>query len=534
MLRSTFSGFTTAQLALSASQRALDVTGQNLANVNTSGYTRQRLDLASISPVGASFSNSPNDCKVGMGVMMTGITQIRNPFLDLQYRNQLAKTGTADAKDQILTQLGNIFDETTNEGIRKALSDVITQLNNLGKTESAATDSADALVRSAMGVLVTLMHDKSSAIGEVKDDLLNKLTNTTTKDINQTIKSIVELNESIKSSQVLGSPALELMDQRNALIDELATYLPIDVQYKEQNVGGGVMVDTLQVTFKDTNGVEHSLISDNKGATFNFSTTPGTGVPVSMTITDALDPTNPAKGGEISDAIGNGILKGEFDMLNKSEVFDGSGVKGIDYYGKMFDAFVEKFATVLNDLNTVYESDGVTIKSGGPLFTTKDGNTTGFTAENIKVSDKWMNGEVKILLTTNDSPGGTPNGTAYENVQKMINAISKDKQDYTVKVKINGVEQDVKVFEGIMFDAYDNIQSTVGNEAKSVKSILKNNITVLNQIADSKDSVSGVYLDEEVMSLMRYQQSYNAAARLMTTLDEALNTLINNTGVVGR
>ena len=57
---------------------------------------------------------------------------------------------------------------------------------------------------------------------------------------------------------------------------------------------------------------------------------------------------------------------------------------------------------------------------------------------------------------------------------------------------------------------------------------------MLNQIADSKDSVSGVSLDEEVMSMMQYHQSYNAAARLMTALDEILDKLINNTGAVGR
>ena len=77
-------------------------------------------------------------------------------------------------------------------------------------------------------------------------------------------------------------------------------------------------------------------------------------------------------------------------------------------------------------------------------------------------------------------------------------------------------------------------QKTQAIERKSSDSILNNRLSVLNQIANSKDAVSGVYMDEEVMNLMRYQQSYNAAARLMTTLDEALNTLINNTGIVGR
>ena len=69
---------------------------------------------------------------------------------------------------------------------------------------------------------------------------------------------------------------------------------------------------------------------------------------------------------------------------------------------------------------------------------------------------------------------------------------------------------------------------------KSAQTTLTNQISVLNQTSNSRDAVSGVQLDEEGMNLMHYNQSYTAAARLMTTLDEALDTLINRTGVVGR
>ena len=84
MIRSTFAGFTTAQLAMSASQRALDVTGQNIANINTRGYSKQRLEISSLNNSGASFYSSKNGAKVGYGVEVTGISQLRDPFLDIQ------------------------------------------------------------------------------------------------------------------------------------------------------------------------------------------------------------------------------------------------------------------------------------------------------------------------------------------------------------------------------------------------------------------------------------------------------------------
>ena len=89
-------------------------------------------------------------------------------------------------------------------------------------------------------------------------------------------------------------------------------------------------------------------------------------------------------------------------------------------------------------------------------------------------------------------------------------------------------------FKGSFYSCFANIESTLGVDTKSAQTTLTNQISVLNQTSNSRDAVSGVQLDEEGMNLMHYNQSYTAAARLMTTLDEALDTLINRTGVVGR
>ncbi len=531
MVRSTFAGFTTAQLALSASQRALDVTGQNISNVNTAGYTRQRLDLASISPTGHSYFQMQTDCRVGQGVQMTGIIQIRDPFLDIQYRNQLAKVGTIDAQDSVLSDIGDIFDEVDSEGVRAALNDVVKQLNNMAKPDGANQGASDTLVRSAMEVLLTIIHEKASDLKNVQTELIDKLQTTDIENINSYLDSISKLNESIKNSQILGSPALELQDQRNQLIDELATYLPISVTYEDLDLGSGIKVDTLKIDFsyKDANGNTQTLtlVDDVKHGSFEFKANPNADIAKgekvgSLSITD-VDGTKV----DVTDSLGNGVLKGALDMLNKAGSFDGSDVKGIDYYEELFDSFVNTFATTLNKLNKE--------AGGGALFTTLDGKEDGsFTATDIKISDKWMSGEVKIVTTKPEDPNNpNENSTAYENVLAMINAITTDQLKFTsVHYKDNG--QDIIAFEGNCFDAYDNLQKTQAIERKSSDSILNNRLSVLNQIANSKDAVSGVYMDEEVMNLMRYQQSYNAAARLMTTLDEALNTLINNTGIVGR
>lgn len=514
MIRSTFAGFNTAQLAMAASQKSLDVVGQNISNLNTPGYTRQRLDLQSIGPTGNSYWNSSNSNKVGQGVTMTGVSQIRDPYLDIQYRNQLADVGTMDAMDVILEDIGDVFDETARESIRNALNNVVSQLQNMSSVGNSGQDTSDNLVRSSMEILLNIFHDNAESLTSAQKEIIENLTGTVAKDVQSYIDRIVELNASIKSSQVLGSPALELMDQRNELIDGLATYLPINVSYKTQHMGGDVYVETLEISFKDANGDVHVLIDDDKSGSIDI-TAANDLPPLSISVTD----TNGAQK-DVTDLLKDGVLKGNVDMLNKKGDFDGSDVKGIGYYEEYFNIFVNKFATTLNELNG---------GAGNELFETSDGSGV-FTAENIKISDGWLNGTIKINNTLTPGAGGTENGTANDVVLKMINALTVDK----VKFEYDNGNGKVLAFEGNFFDAYDNLQNTQAIDRQSVSSLLENRVTVLNQIANSKDSVSGVYLDEEVMSLMKYQQSYNAAARLMTTLDEALDTLINNTGVVGR
>ena len=535
MIRSTFAGFNTAQLAMMASQRGLDVTGQNLSNINTTGYTRQRLDLLSLNPVGNSIGSSAFDAKVGQGVMMRGVSQIRDPFLDIQYRGEVPKVGTVKAKDDILASIGNIFDESDSEAIRTRLSAIVSQLTNLATPENAGSGSADALVRSACEVLLDSLHQNGSAIANVRTELINKMNQSVMPQLETYLEEIKNLNISIRNSQILGNPALELQDQRNQMLDELAKYMPIEVSYHTKEMGGGIKVDTLEVKLKLSNGNKVSLINDSERGEFEFTFDAKTnkGVLQATAAKDPDDPNAPAPTKQlVTDLLSNGILKGNLDMLNKSEAFDhpASDTKGIGYYEQLFNTFVNQFATMMNKMNQDANGDQ-------PLFETTDGTTT-FTATNIKLSDKWINGETKITLSKKQDAGSTD----YENVLKMINALSSDEIKFEIQptdangkpAKDNGIDIKKQIFKGTFFECYNNIQNTQALERQSTTSLLKNHQTVADQVADSRESVSGVNMDEEVMDLMRFSQSYNAASRLMTTMDELLERLITNTGVVGR
>ena len=579
MMRSTFAGFTTAQLAMAASQRSIDVTGQNIANINTEGYTRQRLDIASLNLRNGSFYNSSNSTRVGYGVDMTGISQLRDPFLDAQYRSQISKLGTTDAQAAGLEKLQVAFDESTTSGIRDAFINLSNALQTLSK-DDGYTKENDTVVRSRMQIIVNLLREKAVSLQDIRHDTQENFRDTDIKDLNATLKNIAELNTSIKNSQVLGNPALELMDERNKLLDELGSYLPINVEYKQKKIGEGYSVQVLDVSFTDSDGVSHRLISDGRYGQFS---TDVSGQPVTLTLTDADGYTN-----EMTDKLTEGTLKGSLDFMNKSGDFDDSDFKGIGYYEKVLDSLVKTFAEAFNEANqsthqTVQGADGknyllyetsdtppvkvykgedgkyykdnagkpdlnneytddikklspVYDKNGAktdrPLFETIDGSGN-FSALNIKIATGWMDGSYGIT-NSNNQVNGVVGSTANENIVNMINMLSKE-YAFTAKGTAAGNNgADVRFYTGSFYNCFANMEVTLGIDISSASTMLNNQITVLNQTANSRDAISGVQLDEEGMNLLHYNQSYSAAARLMTTLDEMLDKLINGTGVVGR
>ena len=138
------------------------------------------------------------------------------------------------------------------------------------------------------------------------------------------------------------------------------------------------------------------------------------------------------------------------------------------------------------------------------------------------------------ITNSNNQVNGVVGSTANENIVNMINMLSKE-YAFTVKGTAAGNNgADVRFYTGSFYNCFANMEVTLGIDISSASTMLNNQITVLNQTANSRDAISGVQLDEEGMDLLHYNQSYSAAARFMTTLDEALDKLINGTGVVGR
>ena len=548
MLRATFAGFSVARGALTASQKALDVTGQNISNVYTAGYTRQRLDQVSMSMGYGNYSYSNYTAQVGNGVLITGISQIRDPYLDIQYRNQMANVGASDSKNSILEQVEGVFDETMKSSIKDAFSDLESKLLDLANSTGSELD--DSIVRASMQSLVNIFHANATNLADKREQITDDFENNSIRQVNALLKDIAELNKSIKNSHVLGYPALELQDERNNKLDELASYIPIEVIRTDEKLSSTEKVENVQVNIllnKNQKFERFTLIDNDKYGSFESETADkftevtlnhlqyngntvvtnpdGTAATAETAITEKTGDT-------VNIFIQGGTFKGTLDMLNSSGVFDGDAAteKGLGYYEQAFDLLVDKFATVMNELNQkANDANGQPTGDGGNLFTTNTGATSGFTAANIKINEDWIRGIVKLKAKQDPASGSTQN----DNINKFIDNLNKDQK---FEVPIPGATNTTStIYTGNFYNYYVNtIESTLGIEQQSTKNLLDNHVTVINTIAQSKDQVSGVSLDEEGVNLMQYQQSFTAASRLMTSLDEILDKLINGTGVCGR
>ncbi len=253
----TFDGFTAARLGIYAAQQGLSVTGNNISNINTTGYTRQVLDQISLKTGAYDRYRSQFDNHIGTGTLVRSINQIRDPYLDVRFRNTSADVGYSDAMLSGLDQIATILDEV-GRGIDGNLGDgmLYAQIKKmqeaLRELQKNPTSDNDTLVRQAADALVSLFNTYAGKLETLKENTEKKLNQEVT-DVNKILRNIRELNEDIREAELHGDGALELRDERNRQIDELSSKLPISAVYTMEDIGGGQQIEKLSIYLNNAN-----------------------------------------------------------------------------------------------------------------------------------------------------------------------------------------------------------------------------------------------------------------------------------------
>ena len=469
------SAFDIARKALSTNLAAINVTGHNIANANTEGYSRQRVDLET------SYPFKTTQGIFGTGVDVAGVQRIRDELVGRQLRRQNEDMGKFEALDSILSQLETIFNEPSdNGGLRILLSNFFDDFQELANDPESLSirtvvrESAKVLTEAFNRIddqITVLSNDLERDIGE-KVDRLNELTNT-----------VADLNAKIVSIKNIGESPNDLLDARDRALDEMS--LLIDIAYRELPTGA---------------------INVSVGARSNVSN--ATAVAKFVVKTENInDNLNAFITGE-EDEILLTPIRGEISSLleAKNEI--------IPHYRQLLDDLA---GSIISSVNNSHRS-GVGLQGSKPavprdidFFTGTDAGSFGIAdailddvnniaaAERIEVIDSLGN------VTVTGEPGN--NKVALELARLKITLI---------------MESNTATF----IDYLAGVIGKLGVEALDASDKLENQRKVVTQFQNIEDSTSGVSVDEEMTKLIQYQRAYQASARTITVVDELFQTLL--------
>ena len=517
-MRPTFLAFQTASRALAASKAHIDITGNNIANVNTEGFTRQRVDLSSISSSSYTQRYAVPGATMGYGVEVSGVTQTRDPFLDSRFRTQNAEAAQYDTILKGLSDLEGIFDEIENAGLQSEMSNFINQLQILSQSPTSADFALVA--RTAAQKVTQILNIYSNQTEQVREQQIFDLKNVVIdNDFNTTVKGIASLNQQIREEVTHGNVPNELYDKRNVLIDKLSALAPIRVTTQPEKISEGLTIENLNISLVDpTSGAAIGLVQN--GLFNTLTTTEKDGelrIQINQSFGDAPK--------DITAYITSGTIKGHLDLINGRGAYATGAqntFRGTLYYKSAMDTFAGNFAELMNNLNKVNPADPADPEK--PLFGTNDG-TLVITAGNIRISEDWVNDPSYITTTRVTSPSG-----GADNILRMIAALN-GKIDFHMNPGDTGSPV---LFTGTTGVYLSGLSGELALDAELNTNFSDTANNVLYTLSTSRDAISGVSLDEEGINLMAYQKSYNAAARYFTVLDEAVDKIINGMGIVGR
>ena len=251
----TFDAFTTARLGIYAAQHGLRVTGNNISNINTAGYTRQRIDQVSFKAGASDMYRSVYDNHVGNGALVTGINQIRDPYLDIRYRNTSSDVGYYDTMLDGLQQIASILDEVgkgENDGDGLLYAQLMDLSKSLRQLSADPNKDNDNLTRASAEALSALFNTYANKLETLRKNTLEGFDKDITS-VNEILTNIRDLNESIRDNELCGDNALELRDERNRQIDKLSEYMHIRVEYTMEDVGAGKQVEKLTIRLGNSN-----------------------------------------------------------------------------------------------------------------------------------------------------------------------------------------------------------------------------------------------------------------------------------------
>lgn len=484
-MRSTFAGLNIGLSGAWAQQRALDVTGHNISNVNTPGYARQRVTQASSRPTYVGVAGNGNLMDIGTGVDVQEISQYRDIFLDQKLRRENYELGYWDARKSSIEELETIFNDNEEDGLQKVMDSFWNSWSQLSKPSGGLT--ARALVKENAIAFVETVKNMDEMLSNYKQNKNNEIKENIDR-VNTIAQGIAELNYKIKKAEATGVKANDFRDQRDSLVTELTKMANIQV------IEGASFNIALEGVL---------LVSDNE--------------------------SNPMVA--VPDTSKDGLYSIKWKSTNADVKFRSGSIKAmidtrdqlVGGYRDRLNEFVKGVAKEINNLHMAGHGN-INPDVSRPMFVDEATNdaTTEINLDNIAFNTN-LN-EVNYIAAAQGPPPGN-----YEDNRNALKISEWRLQDVFTDTKYD-------VANGkLNFDEfYRNIVTDIGLEGNKAANAADAQNLLVEQIENKRQSLMAVSLDEEMGDLIRYQHSYNAAVRVVNAIDEMIDNVVNKVGLGGR
>ncbi len=490
----TFFGLNTALSGLYASQTALNVTGNNISNQNTKGYSRQ----TAIQQASASIRVYQKYGSLGSGTEITKVEQIRDSYYDIKFRDNSKRLGEQNIKKYYSADIESQFNEMTVDGFTAAYDDFFNSMEDLKKDPSGFA-SRNAAINSA-GTFLEYVNQIKTNLSNMQQEV-NREVSSKVDEINTLASSIATLNKQINTIELTGAEASTLRDQRNLLVDQLSLIVPVTVSEEgyqsggsdyKLNIGNEVLVNgydyfSLQV-------VTRSELQNKTDISGLYDIQWSYGIP--------FNPIASGYEGEL-----RGILEvrdgnnGVTDPLNPNSI--PIKYKGVSFYIDKLNDFLESFTNEVNDIHS----------QGENLYGDKTTDIPLFVKSPIGIYsiNKDILNDVRLMATNKANAQGVEN-------QEIINELLdfKDSNSYQGNTAAEYIQ---------------SIIVEISIDSKRSQQLVQNYNNMESTIKNQRLSISGVDTDEEAMNLVRFQESYDLSAKMMQIMSEIYDRLILQTGV---
>jgi len=508
---SSLYGIFNVQRALQLNQSALNIINNNIANINTEGYSKQSLDISQKIIV-SSGNQSLVDCQSGAGATIDSINRNRDIYLDASYRDNNSDYNYAKELSQNVALIETKMNELSNDGINNALNDFYNAASQLSlqPTNSLARNN---FVQMASD-LCDKFNDIYNQLTKIRTDLVGDSTNaeslttakitTTCFDLNKQLEALTDINKTIALSTSEGITPNSLLDKRDLLLDQISEFIPITVTQGVNNLVTVSLGDTILVQGSNRLGYFETTAGDSDNpAIVKIVDSNGADI-----LANANDDITSGKIAGILDVAGSNpsklTISGILDSLNTLAIEFATEVNTIQNDGKYINNSINPpvLASFADTTDIFVEQDG-----------TNEADYTNMTAGNIRINSNIYDNPY-LVATAKSTSAANETGDG-ENVLIMSQLRNEPLENLGYATT-----------EGFL----SSLVGKIGIQVKNVDDTFDAKKLIFDQIKQTKESTIGVNLDEELSDLIRFQRSYEASAKMLSVIDKALQQIIAAVG----